>query len=162
VDVTPEEWDQVFSVNARGTFFCLQAVARGMVAAGGGRIVNLTSTAGKASAKARGFSYGSAKGAVEVMTRLAANQLAPHNVAVNAVCPGSTRAGAYLRRMGELAADRNVGLDEAIKIGDQAIPIGRSNEPADVAAVVAFLASDEARNITGQSWNVDGGLLWGH
>lgn len=161
VDVTLEEWDRVFAVNARGTFFCLQAAARRMIDGGGGRVVNLTSTAGKASQRTRGFSYGASKGAIEVMTRLAAIQLAPHGIAVNAVCPGSTRAGAYLRRVRELAKQRGIGMEEAIRVGDEPIPIGRSNEPEDVATLVAFLASDDARNITGQSWNVDGGALWG-
>jgi len=161
VDVTQEEWDRVFAVNARGTFFCLQAVARRMIESGGGRVVNLSSTAGKAAQRTRGFSYGASKGAIEVMTRLAAIQLAPHRIAVNAVCPGSTRAGAYLRRVRELAEQKGIAMEEAIRIGDEPIPIGRSNEPDEVATLVAFLATDDARNITGQSWNIDGGALWG-
>jgi NAD(P)-dependent dehydrogenase (short-subunit alcohol dehydrogenase family) len=161
IDVTPEEWDGIFALNARGTFFCMQAVVARMINAGGGRIVNITSTAGKGSAGARSFSYAAAKGSVEVMTRMAAIKLAPYNIAVNAVAPGSTRAGAYLARMVELAKRQSIDLAEAMRTGDGPIPVGRSNEPGDVAGVVAFLASDEARNITGQSWNVDGGLLWG-
>jgi NAD(P)-dependent dehydrogenase (short-subunit alcohol dehydrogenase family) len=159
-EVTEEDWDWIYSIDAKGLFFCMQAVAREMVKAERGRIINIASTAGKGYFLASNIAYGGAKGAVIAMTRLAAARLAPHNINVNAICPGSTRTSHYARVMREIAERDQITEAEAMGQMDSLIPLRRSNEPEDIANLAAFLASDEARNVTGQSWNVDGGLMW--
>jgi meso-butanediol dehydrogenase/(S,S)-butanediol dehydrogenase/diacetyl reductase len=94
------------------------------------------------------------------MTRIGASQLDKHNINVNAVCPGATRTSLYDRVMTQLTEREGITEAEAIARMDDSIPLKRSNTPDDIANMAAFLASDEARNITGQSFNVDGGLMW--
>ena len=159
-EVTPDEWDLVMGVNARGSFFCLQAVARHMKDAGGGRIVSLASIAGKGFRRSGSIAYASSKAAVIAMTRFAALHLAPHGITVNAICPGPTRSELFASHARKYADDHSVAMEEAYQVLDEFIPLRRSNEPSDIAAMAAFLASDDSRNITGQSLNVDGGLTW--
>lgn len=160
LEVTPEEWDRIMDVNARGTFFCLQAVARHMKESGGGRIISLASISGKGFRKSGSLPYSASKSAVIAMTRFAALHLAPYGINVNAICPGPTRSDAFAGLARRYAADHSVGVDDAYRVLDEYIPLQRSNEPSDIAAMAAFLASDDSRNITGQSLNVDGGLTW--
>jgi NAD(P)-dependent dehydrogenase (short-subunit alcohol dehydrogenase family) len=94
------------------------------------------------------------------MTRIGASQLAKHNINVNAICPGATRTSLYDRVMEQLTEREGISEAEAVARMDASIPLKRSNTPDDIANMAAFLASDEARNITGQSFNVDGGLMW--
>ena len=94
------------------------------------------------------------------MTRVAASHLAPHGVRVNAVCPGITETDLFLEQVGQLAEREGV---EPAAVYDRFldyIPLRRLNRPQDIAAAVVFLASDEARTITGQSLNVDGGITF--
>jgi NAD(P)-dependent dehydrogenase (short-subunit alcohol dehydrogenase family) len=93
------------------------------------------------------------------MTKSAAVALAPYNVNVNAVCPGTTVTDMSLLATAGRARLTGVSVDEAIKTREAQIPIGRRNQPEDIAATVAFLASSEADQITGQAFNVDGGLV---
>jgi len=86
--------------------------------------------------------------------------LARYNISVNAVCPGATRTDLFEQVVGELSERDGISRDRALERLDRSIPIRRSNEPDDVAGLVVWLASDQARNVTGQSWNVDGGLVW--
>jgi NAD(P)-dependent dehydrogenase (short-subunit alcohol dehydrogenase family) len=159
LDVTEAEWQSLFDVNAKSMFFTLQAAARVMLAAGGGRIVNFSSVAGRGFRRSVNPPYVGAKAAVIAITRLAALRLAP-TITVNCVVPGVTANDDYRRRVRASAAA--AGLDqEAVRSRMEAfIPLGRSNTTADVAGLVAFLVSDDARNITGQSINVDGGLIF--
>jgi NAD(P)-dependent dehydrogenase (short-subunit alcohol dehydrogenase family) len=160
LEVTPEEWDRIFAVNSRGTFFCLQTFARHMKESGGGRIISISSIAAKGFRKSGSVAYAASKAAIIAFTRFAALHLGPDNVTVNAICPGPTRSDAFRGSAERYAGEHSVSLDEAYRVMDDFIPIMRSNEPADIAAMVAFLASDDARNITGQSYNVDGGLIY--
>jgi NAD(P)-dependent dehydrogenase (short-subunit alcohol dehydrogenase family) len=160
LEVTPQEWDRIFAVNARGTFFCLQAFARHMRASGGGRIISISSIAAKGFRKSGSVAYAASKSAIIAMTRFAALHLAADGINVNAICPGPTRSDAFRGSAQKYAEEHSVPLSEAYRVMDDFIPIQRSNEPADIAAMVAFLASEDARNITGQSFNVDGGLTW--
>jgi NAD(P)-dependent dehydrogenase (short-subunit alcohol dehydrogenase family) len=159
-DVTEADWDWMYSVNARGLFFCLQRVAREMVKAKSGKIINIASIAGKGFRGTSNIAYAGTKGAVIAMTRIAASQLARHNINVNAICPGVTRTHMFETLMQEMVARRGVTQEEAVKRLDATIPLGRSNEPDEIANMAAFLASSESDNITGQSFNVDGGLVW--
>ena len=94
------------------------------------------------------------------MTRIAAHVLGRYGINVNAICPGVTRTDLFYQVMRERAAASGRLESEIIQAMDASIPVGRSNEPEDIAALAVFLASEEARNVTGQSWNVDGGLTW--
>src|SRR5262249_47908185 len=152
---TPEEWDRIFAVNSRGTFFCLQAFARHMRESGGGRIISISSIAAKGFPRSQSVAYAASKSAIIAMTRFAALHLAADGVNVNAICPGPTRSDAFRGIVQKYAEEHSVSEEEAFRVFDDFIPIQRSNEPADIAATVAFLASDDARNITGQSFNVD-------
>jgi NAD(P)-dependent dehydrogenase (short-subunit alcohol dehydrogenase family) len=160
LEVTPEEWDRIMGVNARGTFFCLQAVAGHMKESGGGRIISLASISGKGFRRSGSLPYSASKSAVIAMTRFAALNLAPYGINVNAICPGPTRSDVFAGIAKTYADEHAVGLEDAYRVLDEFIPLQRSNEPSDIAAMAAFLASDDSRNITGQSLNVDGGLTW--
>jgi len=146
-DVTEEDWDRIHRVNARGAFFFMQATAAHMRERRAGRIVNIASIAGKGFRGTSSIAYAASKGAVIAMTRIAAAQLAPYGVTVNAICPGVTETN--------LAPGISPHPDLL-----KAIPIGRLNKAADIADAALFLVSAGAANITGQSLNVDGGLMW--
>jgi len=158
-EVSEADWDWIHGVSSRGLFFCMQSVAGVMKEQGHGRIVNIASIAGKGYPSTSNIAYAGAKGAVIAMTRIAASTLAADNINVNAICPGVTRTELYYEVVkGKI---KTLGKSEAeiIDMFDGTIPIKRSNEPEDIADLAVFLASNEARNVTGQSWNVDGGLV---
>ena len=159
-DVTEEDWDQIHAVNARGVFFCMQEVVREMAKRDAGRIVNIASIVGKGFRVTSSIAYAASKGAVIAMTRIGASQLAKHDINVNAICPGVVRTGFYEGVIEQRTKTEGISEAEAIAQMDAIIPLKRSNTPDDIANMAAFLASDEARNITGQSLNVDGGLMW--
>ncbi len=159
-DVTEADWDWMHAVNARGLFFCMQRAAREMARQKSGKIINIASIAGKGYRGTSNIAYAGTKGAVIAMTRVAAAQLARHNINVNAICPGVTRTHMFETIMKETIERRGLSEEEAIRRLDATIPLGRSNTPDDIANVAAFLASSDADNITGQSINVDGGLMW--
>jgi NAD(P)-dependent dehydrogenase (short-subunit alcohol dehydrogenase family) len=159
-DVTEADWDWMHSINARGVFFCMQRVAREMVKQRSGKIVNIASIAGKGFRGTSNIAYAGTKGAVIAMTRIGASQLARDNINVNAICPGATRTHLYETIQNEIILKRGITADEAQRRMDEQIPLGRSNSPDDIANMACFLASAEADNITGQSFNVDGGLMW--
>jgi NAD(P)-dependent dehydrogenase (short-subunit alcohol dehydrogenase family) len=159
-DVTEGDWDRIYRVNAKGLFFCMQAAARHMRDRRSGRIVNIASIAGKGYRGTSNVAYAGTKGAVIAMTRIAASQLARYDINVNAICPGATRTELYRQVMDELVERQGISRDDALARLDRSIPLRRSNEPEDVAHLAVWLASDQARNVTGQSWNVDGGLVW--
>jgi len=159
-DVSEADWDWMHSINARGLFFCMQRAAREMAKQKSGKIVNIASIAGKGFRGTSNIAYAGTKGAVIAMTRIAASQLARHNINVNAICPGATRTHMYETIQAELIARRGMTAEEAQRRLDAMIPLGRSNSPDDIANMACFLASAESDNITGQSYNVDGGLVW--
>ena len=159
-DVTEADWDWMHSVNARGVFFCMQAVAREMMKRNQGKIINTASIAGKGFRGTSNIAYAGSKGAVIAMTRIGASQLAKYNINVNAICPGATRTSMYERIMKQITEREGITEEQATARMDVSIPLRRSNTPDDIANMAAFLASAEANNITGQSFNVDGGLMW--
>jgi 3-oxoacyl-[acyl-carrier protein] reductase len=147
LDMTEADWDIVHAVNLKAGFFCAQAAARAMAAAGtAGVIVNLASSA-MFGASPRGVHYAASKGGVVSMTRAMATELASHRIRVNAIAPGLTDT-----------AQPRYGMTEAeIAARGAAIPAGRIGQPADIAAVAVFLASDAASFITGQVIHANGG-----
>jgi len=160
MDLTPADWDRIMGVNAKGAFFCLQRVAREMIPRRSGVIVNIASIAGKGFAGTSNAIYAASKGSIISLTRTAAQQLAPHNINVNAICPGTTVTALSEDNVATRARDEGVTVEDMKRRRNSAIPLGRPNDPEDVAALAVFLASPGARNITGQSLNVDGGVIF--
>jgi len=147
LDMTEAQWDEVLNVNLKGTFLCTQAVAQQMVQRGhGGVVLNLASGAAFRSSP-RGVHYVASKAGIVGLTRVAALELAPHRVRVNAIAPGLTDT-----------AQPRYGMSEAeLQAAGQQVPLGRMGTPEDVADLAVFLASEEARHITGQTIHVNGG-----
>ncbi|HSW16370.1 MAG TPA: SDR family oxidoreductase, partial [Ramlibacter sp.] len=152
LDITPDDWDWIQNVNSRGLFFCLQGAARHMKASGGGRIINISSIAGKGVRGASNASYAASKAAAIAIARIAANELGPHNITVNSICPGPTRS--------DMLSAQQAGDPQTMSRLTALSALGRLNEPEDIGQAVVFLASEMGRNITGQSLNVDGGIVW--
>lgn len=158
-EMTEEDWDKVLAVNTKGVFLCCQAAARIMIKQRSGRLINT------ASGQARdGFiytpHYAASKMGVVGITQSLAKELAPYNITVNAFCPGiiSTDMWAYNdREWGKLLGNYKEG--ELMREWIEGIPMKRAGTPEDVAGLVVFLASDDAAYITGQTINVDGGLI---
>jgi NAD(P)-dependent dehydrogenase (short-subunit alcohol dehydrogenase family) len=161
----PEEvWHHFLAINTTAVFRLTKLVGREMVRQGrGGRIINIASNAAK-QASALGAAYSASKFAVLGLTQASALDLAPYGITVNAVCPGpiNTDRLSYWERA--RAEEQGIPLEEfraqIVKQAGQATPLGRIAEPEDIANMVAFLASEEARFITGQAYNVNGGLLF--
>ena len=163
-ELEQEVWEHFLRINTTAPFLLTKEVGRRMIEAGnGGRIINIASNASK-QASATGAAYSASKFAVLGLTQASALDLAPYGITVNAVCPGpiNTDRMSYWER--DQAAERGISQEEfrgqIVQAGAQASPLGRIAEPQDVANMVAFLASDEASFVTGQAYNVNGGLLF--
>lgn len=152
VEATPEDWDQVMAVDGRGMFLCCKYAIEQMRRTGGGAIVCLSSISGLAGQK-RQSTYGPAKFVASGLTMHLAVEWAEHGIRVNAVAPGTIRTE-RVRRL----ADEPGGPEYLADI-ERMHPIGRLGEPREVAAAIAFLASDEASFVTGAILPVDGGYL---
>ena len=126
-EVMEADWDWIRSVNAKGVFFCMQAAAQEMAGRREGKIINIASIAGKGFRGTSNVAYAGSKGAVIAMTRIAASQLAPYNINVNAICPGVTRTALYERIIQGVAEREKISSAEATAKMDAAIPLRRSD-----------------------------------
>jgi len=150
-DVTPEEWQAIFDVNVTGAFLCSQAVAPGMKAAKGGRIVNISSGAGLGISLTGIQAYAAAKAAQIGLTRQLAHELGPWGITVNNVAPGFVRSNPTTERQWQsYGAERQRALIEGIALK-------RLGTAEDIAAGVLFFASESAGWVTGQVLSIDGG-----
>jgi 3-oxoacyl-[acyl-carrier protein] reductase len=149
LDTTPEDWQRLINVDLSGTFYCCQAAARVMrQKGGGGRIITLASTAGLRGGTGRA-AYGAAKGGVIALVKVMAVELAPFMITANAIAPGAIET--------ELVAQMHDSKTR--QVYRAGIPLDRYGTPEEVAATALFLASDEARYITGETLVVDGGFV---
>ena len=160
MDLTEKDWDWIHNVNAKGTFFSLQAAASQMIKQNqGGRIINMASVGGKGFVDVSNAIYAASKGAVISLTKTAAQELAKYEITVNAICPGITHTNILSSIVKKRALEQNKSEEEIMKHYVRDIPLQRPNEPEDIAEMVVFLSSKGARNISGQSYNIDGGLI---
>lgn len=148
-EISEEEWDLLMEVNMKGVFFCSQAVIAPMKANNWGRIINISSSAGRSVSTIGGVHYTASKAGVLGITRGMAKELAPHGITVNAICPGLI----------DTEMVRSTTPSEEIHRWEQSFPIPRLGTPEEVAWLVGFLASDEAAYITGASFDINGGDL---
>ena len=142
-----EDWDSVLNINLKGCFNGIKAVTRPMIKNKGGRIINIASVIGQIG-NAGQCNYAASKAGIIGLTKSMAKELGTRNITVNAVAPG------YIST--DMTNKLNADLKEKMK---SFIPLGRLGTPNDVANLVCFLASEEAGYITGQTFNVDGGMV---
>lgn len=150
LDLTEEDFDRVLRINLKSMFLCGQAAARVMVRQGAGSIINMSSV-NAVLAIPNQVPYVVSKGAINQLTKVMALNLAPHGIRVNAIGPGTI--------MTELAKQAVMSSEEARRKILARTPLGRCGEPEEVAAIAAFLASDDASYVTGQTIYPDGGRL---
>jgi 3-oxoacyl-[acyl-carrier protein] reductase len=146
-EIEPDDWDDVLAVNLRGALLCCQIAGPAMAQRGFGRIVNLASLAGQQGGTVAGAHYAASKAGILVLTKILAKELADKGVTVNAVVPAAIRGPV----MDTMPAERLAALERTI-------PVGRFGEPQEVAALAAFLCSNDAGYITGAALDINGGL----
>ncbi len=147
--VTEEDWHRTVDVNLKGTYFVIQQVFKIMRPRRYGRIVNMSSLAEAKGGSALMSVYSASKGGIASLTRALAVEMGGSNININAICPGFIYT-AMTKEVLEIEEFKNIALDQT--------PLGRIGEPADVAKLALFLASDDASFITGQAIFVDGGM----
>ena len=147
-EISDAEWERVIAVNLNGPFYCTQEAIRVMAEHGWGRIIAISSVAGKMGALQAGAHYCATKGGIIAMTMCVARKYAGRGITANVVAPGQTET--------DLIRDWS---EEARSEFLERIPVGRMGQPEDIAAAVAFLASEEASFITGEVLDVNGGFL---
>jgi NAD(P)-dependent dehydrogenase (short-subunit alcohol dehydrogenase family) len=148
-NISEEEWDLVLAVNLKGTFLCSQDVLPFMMKQKWGRIVNLSSTAGKNVSTLGGAHYTTAKAGVLGLTRAFAKEMAAYNIRVNAVCPGLI----------DTEMVRANVTSERLKAYTEGFPVSRIGQPQEVAELIYFLVSDKSNYITGAAVDINGGDL---
>ena len=149
-EITEDEWDRVLDINLKGVLFASRAALRPMLEQGWGRIITISSLAGRNGGVSIGPAYAASKAAVIGLTRHLARKVAANGITVNAVAPGTT----------ETDIIKGFSADDMVAI-NKAIPLGRLGKPAEIAETVAFLASDSAAFITGAVIDINGGMYMG-
>jgi 3-oxoacyl-[acyl-carrier protein] reductase len=145
--MTEDEWDRVMAVNLRGAYLCTKAALRPMIRQRWGRIISITSVAGLVGNPGQA-NYAAAKAGLIGFTKSVAKEVASRNVTANAIAPGLVET--------EMTANLTQGQEQAVL---QIVPLGRAAKPEEIAPAAVFLASDEARYITGSVLAIDGGLV---
>jgi NAD(P)-dependent dehydrogenase (short-subunit alcohol dehydrogenase family) len=160
---TDDDWDRAFAVNTKSVFIVSKAVAAHMIERKAGRIINIASIAGPISAPTMP-PYSVAKMGVITLTKIIARELAPHGITVNAICPGVLYTD-FWQKLAAHIAETNPAFKGMTprqvfdKRVNDLVPLKREQTPEDIGWAAVFLASDEARNITGISLPVDGGVM---
>ena len=163
IKMTAAAWDRTIDVNLRSVFLCSRAAAKAMVRRKQGRIISISSISGKMGESLIG-PYCAGKFGVIGLMQVMAKELARYGITANSVCPGYVWTPAWeelAREMGEnfaVLADKSIEEIFEARVREK-VPLGRAQTGEDIAAMVAFLASDRAKNITGQAINVDGGAV---
>jgi 3-oxoacyl-[acyl-carrier protein] reductase len=160
-ELSDAQWEQMWQLNVMSYVRAIRAVLPGMIAAGGGVIVNVSSTAGKRPSTGMP-NYSVTKAAVLSLSRLVADVYAKDGIRCNAVAPGPTATEAWLGEGGladQVAARTGRSREEALASTGAGRPLGRLAEPDEIAAVITFLCSDRASYVTGAAWSVDGGTV---
>jgi NAD(P)-dependent dehydrogenase (short-subunit alcohol dehydrogenase family) len=158
VEVSFQQWQRLIDVNLTGVFLTNQAVAPILMGQRSGSIINISSMAGKTSWPATA-EYSASKTGVIGLTRSVAMELAPYGVVVNAVCPGNTLTDMVRSVANNVGALEGMTGEEWLQMRAADCPLGRLAEPWEIAGVIAFLASDDSRYLTGQAIEVDGGMV---
>jgi 3-oxoacyl-[acyl-carrier protein] reductase len=160
-EVTDEQWDAMWQLNVMSYVRAIRAVVPAMRERGSGRIVNVSSTAGKRPSTGMP-DYTVSKAAVLSLSRLVADLYAKEGILCNAVAPGPTLSPSWLAQGGladQAAEQKKTSREEVLEGVAKGRPIGRMAEPQEIAAVIAFLCSDRASYVTGAAWSVDGGTV---
>jgi len=152
-ETTPEDYDYIQAVNARGTYLCCRAVIDGMLAAGGGNIINLASVASLIAVERR-FAYCVSKGAVLSLTRAIAIDYAGQGIRANAICPGTVDTPMIRGYVDKYFGDDVAGTITTLHARQ---PVGRMGTVEEIASLAVYLASDESRYLTGAAIPIDGG-----
>ena len=148
-ELTEERWDEVFALNVKSAFFCAKAVIPKMLEKGAGAIINVTSIAGSNGGALGSIHYSAAKGAMTAMTKGLAKEFASQGIQINAVSPGVI----------DTPFHETFSTPEAMKNFANIIPVGRVGKSVEVAQVIAFLASDAASYLCGETIDINGGML---
>ena len=149
LELTEARWDEVLDLNLKSAFLCSQAVAKSMMERKAGAIINVSSVAGRNGGALGSIHYSTAKGGLITFTKGLAKEMAPYGVRVNAVSPGVIQTHFH----------EQFSTPEAMAAYAKAIPLGRVGTPDEVAGVVAFLASDAAAFLVGETVEINGGML---
>ncbi len=159
-DVTEDTWDWTLNLNLKGPYFYMQEAAKPMIAQKSGTIINIASVAGIAGGMTYSPPYAASKAAIINLTKVAAANLAEHGVTVNAVAPGIVET-AFNWTLDDLIGVQQMGLSpgEFMERRRDSIPLGRLQQPQNIANVVAFLAGPDASEMTGETVVVSGGLV---
>lgn len=160
-----DNWDKTIEINLKSAFLCCRAVAQALIKRKQGRIVSISSVSGKTGEPLIG-AYCAAKFGVIGLTQVLARELARHNITVNTVCPGYVYTPGWEKLAQSLKDNHpslaNKSLQEIFEARVKSVtPLGRPQTAEDIASLVAYLVSEEAKNITGQAINVDGGVFMG-
>lgn len=159
-DTSVQDWDLISETNARAPFFLIQHAIPYLEESGAGAVVNVSSVAGKGYPHTSAVAYAASKAAVIGITRVTSAALAPKRIRVNCVCPGPTMTDFLVEGMDLYAGRKGTSTERELRAWVEQVPLKIAAEPSDIAGLICYLASDAARFVTGQSWNIDGGMVF--